>query len=242
MKNTSKIYDAIAPMYREYSKKRSKYLKAIDKLVIDNIPDDAASLLDVGAGDGIRGMLIAKEKKINYVVLSDLSEEMVKKCIKLSPSEIWHTYAENLPHSDKKFDVILCLWNVFGHIENREKRILALTKMAKLLSKNGEIFLDVNNRHNVTSYGWVRCSYRRIIDFIWPNEQRGDAIFNWTIGNRVIESKGHLFTPQEINSIISICNLKIVKKFSVNYTNGLISKSDIKGQLFFILKMADKKY
>ena len=49
------FYNALAPYYREYCRTRSDYLAAIDRLIIENIPSGADSLLDVGAGE--RGVI-----------------------------------------------------------------------------------------------------------------------------------------------------------------------------------------
>jgi 2-polyprenyl-3-methyl-5-hydroxy-6-metoxy-1,4-benzoquinol methylase len=238
---TSEIYDSMAPLYREYSERKSNYIRAIDRLIVDNIVYPANSLLDVGAGDGIRGMNIAKEKNIKYTVLSDISEEMSIRYKDLSPSDIWHYSADNLPDSEHKFDVILCLWNVPVHIENKAKRLTALNKMRALLSDKGSLFIDVNNRHNAVSYGWFKVFYRIIIDKILPNENRGDTYFKWNIGNKVINAMGHLFTPDEVRTLFNNCNFDIKKMFAVNYNTGEICSSNCKGQLFFILSKINQE-
>lgn len=233
---TNDMYDALAPHYREYSEKKNAYLKAIDELVISNIPTQAASLLDVGAGDGIRGMSIALNKGIKNVVLCDSSTEMVKKCKELNPKDTWQINAEDIKtENGQKFDVVLCLWNVLGHINSRENRIKALSKIKNLLTENGILFFDVNNRHNAVSYGWFSVFKRIISDFIKPDDKKGDTSFSWKIGDKVFPGKGHLFTPKEIKFLVKQSGLKIKRRLAVNYTNGKISNCVLKGQLFFII-------
>jgi hypothetical protein len=58
------IYDALAPHYREYAGGKSAYLAAVDRFVLENLPAGADSLLDVGAGDGVRAMALAREAGI----------------------------------------------------------------------------------------------------------------------------------------------------------------------------------
>ncbi len=229
------LYDALAPYYRNYSDNKSAYLSAVDKFVIGHIPPGAESLLDVGAGDGIRGMSIAQQTGIKYTVLCDPSPEMIRRCKALHPSEVWNVSAEELPDTGIKFDVILCLWNVLGHLKDRASRIKALSRMRELLTDKGIIFFDVNNRHNAASYGWARVIGRLIIDFFNLDEQRGDAVFDWKIGEQTFPAMGHLFTPHEIEGIIKESGLKVKERIAVNYSDGQVSMSILKGQLLYLI-------
>ena len=229
----SEIYDALAPYYREYAAKKTAYLNAVDRFIVDNTPNNAQSLLDVGAGDGIRGMALAKQKGIADVVLCDYSVEMVNRCRRLNPADVWHAAAEELPESNRRFDVIICLWNVLGHLENRNKRIEALMRMKRLLAENGVVFLDVNNRHNASAYGWIKVFGRIVVDAAWPDEKRGDASYDWKIGEKSFPAMGHLFTPVEIESIIKESGLNIKTRIAVDYNTGTCSLSVLKGQLLY---------
>jgi SAM-dependent methyltransferase len=231
---TSEIYDALAPHYREYSAKKSAYLAAVDGFVVGNIPARASSLLDVGAGDGVRGMDIARRAKIGKVVLSDPSPEMIARCRQLEPDDVWHSTAEALPETGLQFDVILCLWNVLGHLAGRDARVQALSRMRQLLAPGGTVFFDVNNRHNASGYGWLEVAKRRIIDAVAFDERRGDATFDWNVGGRFFPAMGHLFTPAEIRGIAEESGLHIVKNVAVNYATGVISQSKLRGQLLFM--------
>lgn len=230
------LYDALAPYYREYSQKKNKYIKSVDEFILSKIPRNCNTLLDVGAGDGIRGMRIADGKKIKYTVLCDPSAEMIKMCSRLNPTELWHLPAEDLPESEKKFDVILCLWNVLGHLENSEKRIKSLCAMSKLLSDTGIIFLDVNNRHNASSYGKMSVLKRVVIDFFCPDETRGDASYEWKFGEKSFPGMGHLFTPREMKKIIKKSNLTIARRVCIHYESGRLSNNPFSGQLVYLLK------
>jgi 2-polyprenyl-3-methyl-5-hydroxy-6-metoxy-1,4-benzoquinol methylase len=229
------LYDAFAPYYREYSQTKSSYLAAVEKYVIEHIPEGATSLLDVGAGDGVRGMIVAKERKMRRVVLAEPSREMAERCRKLQASEVWQLSAEDLPSTGTCFDTILCLWNVLGHIETRGRRLKALRAMQGLLSERGRIFIDVNNRHNAAAYGSLKVLGRRLIDSIRPDERRGDATFDWKIGDAVLTSMGHLFTPAEVETLFKSSGLKTEDRVSVDYASGSISKSVLKGQLLYTL-------
>ena len=64
------MYDALASQYRQYSMAKAAYIEAVDRLVVQHIPPRAESLLDVGAGDGVRAVRIAQARGISTVVLS----------------------------------------------------------------------------------------------------------------------------------------------------------------------------
>jgi len=227
-------FDSLAPFYRKYSDKKGNYLKTIDNLIVKNKPRNANNILDVGAGDGRRGTALAKKMKIKEIILVDPSIEMIKICRKLKPTAVWHSSAEDIPIKHKKFDIILCLWNVLGHIKSRQRRVKALKKMKENLSSGGLIFLDVNNRHNASSYGWIKVIGRILIDTILPDEKRGDATYNLQINKKTFQGKGHLFTPSEIISLIKEAGLKIKNKYYVDYRTGILGKTYLEGQIFYV--------
>ena len=233
--SSTELYDALAPYYREYAESRSTYLAAVDRYIMANICKGAESFLDVGAGDGIRAMSIARELGITYTVLCDNSAEMAAKCREAGPSVVWQFPAEKLPGPSKQFDVITCLWNVLGHLATRPDRVQALRGMRGLLKEGGTLFIDVNNRHNAPAYGWLKVFGRSIYDALYSDETRGDASFDWRIGDKIFPAMGHLFTPAEIEGIIKDSGLKIKKRVAVDYATGRISAWPWKGQLLFML-------
>ena len=86
--------------------------------------------------------------------------------------------------------------NVRGHIETNQKRLMALTRMRRLLDDDGVIFIDVNNRYNAVNYGVLPTIGRMLYDFIAPSETNGDAQVTWTFGEQQIRSPTHAFTPR----------------------------------------------
>lgn len=231
------IYDALAPYYREYADKKATYLSAVDRFILNHAPSRPSSMLDVGSGDGVRGMALARQLGIASVVLSDYSAEMAARCRELGPSDVWQTAAQDLPETDRRFDIITCLWNVLGHLPDRASRIKALVRMKALLSGRGVIFFDVNNRHNAAAYGWVKVIGRIILDTMQHDDRRGDANFDWKIGDKVFPAMGHLFTPGEIETIIRESGLRVRKRIAVDYTSGVASQSPLRGQLAYCLSL-----
>ena len=227
------IYDALAPHYREYARGRTAYLTAVDRFVIDHAPGRVQTLLDVGAGDGVRAIGLARSLKAARIVLCEPSHEMAARCRALGAEAVWEATVEELPAEDRKFDVILCLWNVLGHLADRRRRLAALQGMRRLIAPGGAIFLDVNNRHNAAAYGRVTVLARRIVDFVAPDERRGDTRFRWTIGGLNLPATGHLFTPAEIEGMIEESGLRVVRRTAVDYATGAYSTTPFRGQLLY---------
>ena len=228
-------YDPLAPYYREYAERKSVYLNAVDQFILGRVPSGAESLLDVGAGDGVRGMALARQMKMKYTVLCDSSAEMAARCREQDASDVWERAAEDLPDMEKRFDVIICLWNVLGHLPSRVERVGALTKMKNLLKDQGRIFFDVNNRHNASSYGRLRVLARIVIDAVYFDERRGNATFDWEINGKTYPGMGHLFTPREIESTIGESGLRVMERRSIDYATGIVSDSSLMGQLVYMI-------
>ena len=226
------IYDALAPHYREYAQTRAAYLDAVDRFIVEHAAK-GGSVLDVGAGDGVRGMGLALRLGAARVVLAEPSKEMAARCRQLGPAAVWETPAEALPQSDFKFDVVLCLWNVLGHLPGRPRRLAALAAMKRVLAPGGTVFLDVNNRHNARAYGRYKVLARRAIDFLSPDERRGDVAYEWRVGGASLPAMGHLFTPAEIEGIIVESGLEVTRRVAVDYATGGYSASPYRGQLLY---------
>lgn len=229
-------YDAIAPMYAEYSSGKQAYLNAVDDIVIKNLkPSDR--LLDIGAGDGRRLAKIKSAVGIKDAIAIEPSPEMAKICEKAANVTVHRVFAEKIDTLDiGKFNAVTALWNVFGHVGNSEMRLKALKNIAVKLEDDGVFILDVNNRHNASAYGKWNVFLRVLVDSFNFKESRGDVTYDWKIGADVVKSRGHLFTPSEIESLFTKAGLRIVSNFSVNYLTGKIFNSKYRGQLFYTLK------
>jgi SAM-dependent methyltransferase len=232
--SSAELYDAMASGYRDYASRRSNYLGAVDALIRESMPAGARRLLDVGSGDGVRAMALARACGIETVVLSDVSAEMVQRCKALGATDVWQVPAQALPDNGTRFDAITCLWNVLGHVPTRADRVAALRRMRDLLAPGGRLFLDVQNRHNATTYGWGTVLMRVGLDALSPDERRGDTEFDWQIGDKTIRGHGHLFTPSEIAALLREARLGVVSCYTIDYATGRRSGSFFKGQLAFV--------
>lgn len=231
-------YDVLAPFFRSYSQTRAAYLDAIDRIVESRMPMDARSMLDVGAGDGVRAWRIAHVCRVPRLVLVEPDRAMADHCRALAGAEVWDVAAEDLPWGGQEFDAITCLWNVLGHVPGGRARLVALRKMGALLSRRGQIFLDVNNRYNAVAYGRVITLGRALYDRVCPAEANGDISYTWRVGGRLVRSRGHVFTPGEMKRLINDAGLRVNARHVVDYETGRQHRSVLRGQLFYVLSKA----
>lgn len=236
--NTLKAYDAIAPLYAEYSEKYRAYLNAVDQLVIQRLTP-GMRLLDIGSGDGRRLKKICDHHHLTDVVSVEPSAEMSALCHKNTGFNVHRLCGDELETlKEAHFDAVTVLWNVFGHMENSAKRLKTLTCIAAKLKPGGMVLLDVNNRHNQSAYGRWNVFKRRIIDALAFDERRGDAHYEWDIGGQKFPASGHLFTPKEIETLFTQAGFTVAERWSVHYANGTVSASPFNGQLFYRLQLA----
>ena len=236
--NTLKAYDAIAPLYAEYSGKYLDYLNAVDQLVIDRLKP-GMRLLDVGSGDGRRLKKIASHHGLTDVIAVEPSSEMVALCSEATGFPVHQLLGDELDTlPESNFDTITALWNVLGHMADSHVRLKTLACLKRKLAPSGFLILDVNNRHNQLAYGRFNVLGRRIIDALAFDEKRGDAHYQWKIGNESFPASGHLFTPAEIDKLFEQAGLKVIERWAVNYHTGEVSPSPFDGQLFLRLQHA----
>ncbi|BDW90344.1 class I SAM-dependent methyltransferase [Thalassospira tepidiphila] len=233
---TLQAYDAIAPMYENYSMSRSAYLAAIENLVIERLsPEDR--LLDVGAGDGRRTARIVQKAGITDYLAVEPSQEMAKICRQNLAGDVREVLAEKIDELHiGQFSVALTLWNVLGHVRNSDARLTALKCIADKLIDGGILMLDVNNRHNATAYGAFTVAKRVLIDSFFFDEKRGDANYDWNIEGKIFKSSGHLFVAQELETLVRKAGFKLRDRYSVDYQDGHVFRSPFKGQLFYVLE------
>ena len=234
-------YERLAPVYAIQSGKRELYLRGIEREIVARIPQGSQSLLDIGAGDGLRAARIAKSAGIARVVLVEPSAAMAS--LAKSTADVWHMRAEDLDADafPGRFDMITCLWNVLGHVRSRENRGQTLKAMAKLLSSRGRLFVDVNHRYNARAYGWIATSGRWVYDFLMRNVNTGDVTATWDIGEGdSISTYGHVFRHREIVELAEAAELEIEERILIDYDDGSVRRLPWQGNLLYILRRTSR--
>ena len=230
--DTIAAYDRIAPAFRELSQVRAAYLNAVDAEILQRI-GEAKSLIDVGAGDGRRALQIAQSAGITSVVLVEPSAGMRE--LIPADSEVWDTRIEALAASGRRFDVVLCLWNVLGHVPT-ELRLAALKNLANLCSESGGIFLDVINRYNLAECG-CEVVLRRLFRDVTSSTD-GDVPVRWRVGSEEVSTKGHVFTPREMKGLLRTSGLTATERVVLDYRTGRRGAWTWSGNLLYMLRPA----
>jgi len=231
-------YDRLAPYYSHFSKKRSAYLRSVEKQIAARIPKGAKSLLDIGSGDGSRAARIAGAAGMPRVVLLEpsakMSSEMPAGC------EVWRMRAEDMDVSAiaERFDVLTCLWNVVGHIPGSDARVRALRAAAQLLSSAGLLFVDVIHRYNVRSYGVTMTVARWLRDRISPSDNNGDVKARWSTAGGEISTYGHVFSEREMRRLAGAAGLECAERIVIDYGTGEVRRASWTGNLLYVLQRA----
>jgi 2-polyprenyl-3-methyl-5-hydroxy-6-metoxy-1,4-benzoquinol methylase len=233
---TDEAYELLAPHFRAYARRRAAYLDAVDRIVALRIPDRARSLLDVGAGDGVRAAALAHARGLTTVVLAEPSPSLVARCRERPAAEVWCVRAEELPLARRRFDVVTCLWNVLGHVPTRQARLEALARMRALLAPGGVMFVDVQNRYNARAYGRPRTLARWLFDCALPSESHGDVVVAWPLGDRSVRLQGHVFSPRQIEALFAEAGLAVARRYVVDYESGQLRRFVFQGQLLYELR------
>lgn len=229
--NSKQYYDSIAEEYAFIKKQKRSYLDKVDSIIINDFFQRSKKVLDVGAGDGLRGVKIFKQIEAKTICLVEESGEMIKNIGSLEGVEVFVGSIRNFP-CQQDFDLILCLWNVLGHINNFQERVQILTLMKNCLSKNGVIAIDFNNRFNYKNYG-VMNVIRNIIMSFFGKETGWFELKNH---NNDIISRVYIHNYFEIKKIISQSGLRVKDLKVINYDDGTIHDNIFQGQYLFYLK------
>jgi 2-polyprenyl-3-methyl-5-hydroxy-6-metoxy-1,4-benzoquinol methylase len=219
-------YDRIASSFARLSEERRAYLDAVERLITSAIPPHACSLLDVGAGDGVRAIRVAQAAGLRDVVLLEPSAAMRENW----PAGVttWAIRAEDLHTQQGQFDAITCLWNVLGHIFPGNARAEVIRQCGRLLAPGGRIFIDVSHRYNAVHYGWLRTAWR----FLRGGSR--DVVVHWKPEG--VSTAGHVFTHREFAGLCRAAGVIIERRFVVDYATGAVRRWSFQGNLLYLLR------
>jgi len=232
-------YNRLAPEYGRLATRRARYLEAVEDLIVSRIPPDSRSMLDIGAGDGLRAARIARRAGLADLVLLEPSTQM--RSLQPPGLEAWPLRLEELDagHPElagRRFDVMTCLWNVLGHVKRATDRARGLAQLGSLLSPGGVLFVDVNHRYNTRAYGLLRTAARAAWDLLRPSETNGDVVVEWELGEGRCTTRGHVFTHSEMQALAQAAGLAVTQRLAVDYETGRPAPSTWQGNLLYVLQ------
>jgi SAM-dependent methyltransferase len=229
MLNSKKYYNAIAKDYDLLSNERMKYLNAIDDIIIsDNKFKMIINYLDIGSGDGRRSIKIINSlNPISSTLVDDSSKMLNQIKLKKNLNLINNSFFDL--ETDDKFDLITCLWNVVGHIDSKMLRKRFFHLVEKKLNLEGVIYFDVNNRYNISQYGYSNVMKNLEMDFLYPSERNG--VFNIGVGEK--KTTVFIHNPFEVADYIKDLKLEIQNIYFIDYNTGEIKDTFFEGQLLY---------
>ena len=196
------FYTLFAKHYRAYASQRQVFLDVVDDFIkSESLPHK--SIIDIGSGDGKRAKCIADIMMAKNLTLVDNSQGMISLANKVNGADILLADISNSEFkSAKKYDIVLCLWNVLGHIPSASRRLTAMINLKNLVSNGGFIFLDINNRYNISQYGFGEVVKNILKDLLMHNDCNGDFELGLNAAAGEIRTKVHLFAPFEMDQLI----------------------------------------
>jgi SAM-dependent methyltransferase len=225
------FYTKFSSSYSSYFGTKREYIEAVNSFIMSEA-SSPISVIDVGAGDGRRSRDVCDLLGAKALTLIDNSDGMIAHLKKIEKS-----YVIKADISDpsfeigQKYDVMLCLWNVIGHMLTQEQRLSALKNMRKLLADSGVIFIDVNNRYNLSHYG-VKAVIRNMWTDVFSRQNDQLGIFDLSINTAddQLRTKVYISNPFEIRKLFRMSGLKVIKVRRFNYRTGKKAMTIFGGQ------------
>ncbi|MGJ8652856.1 MAG: class I SAM-dependent methyltransferase [Opitutaceae bacterium] len=232
MKTSEQYYNELAERYRSVSESRKQFLNAVDQYVINAASKICSGVryLDVGAGDGYRSLKIVNSIKPSHTTLLDNSEEMAGKIPKGENLDVVIAHIQEF-EPKVQYDLITCLWNVLGHFASVSERRMFFEKAKKVLSTEGRLILDVNNRYNIAEYG-----YQNVMDNL-TKDLRGDSESGWfNLKDADNETRVYIHAPCEIDKMVEDAGLEVEEVIYFDYRTGESRDTFFEGQLLYLIK------
>jgi SAM-dependent methyltransferase len=173
--NVVNVYNKIA---QDFSRTRYKVWPSI-KLFVESFPCDT-KFLEIGSGNG-KNMLL----RPNDFTGCDISEEFVKLCQNKGLNVI-QADATDLPFDDDSFDATLSV-AVLHHLSSINRRIKAISEMARVTKKGGKLLIEV----------WSYENNNRVVD-------NADNMITWKLKGTtdIYERYYHFFKEDEIYDLV----------------------------------------
>lgn len=229
---SSDFYNRYIELLDFHADKYEKSITLVDRLVSEEISKNS-NILEIGCGNGKRSSRLIRILSPRNFIAIDSSSNMVKSSRRRGINA--HVDDIKKYSSDYKFDGVICLWNTFGHIGDKNEAIDALLSVANLLSSQGIFLLDLNNRYNFSHYRFSAI-LNLIRDVLHPSYDNGNFSFGAEVKREKILTKVHIFTQREIKSLLSETGLRIEKIYYYNYKSGELCASQFKGQMLLVVK------
>lgn len=237
-----KFYDSLSVIYDAELERRAPWVRRVEGLITGWAKARGAkSLIDFGAGNGRRALRLMQGANLAATAI-DVSPGMIDEALRLGVEahvvDIASPSFDAAAFEGRKFDVVICTWNVLGHVEGAQSRLQALRNMRAVLAPGGAVVLDVNNRYNAAHYGW-RAVLKNIVRDAMNPASAGDFIANrQDPEGQIMHTFVHVFSRGELHRLCADAGLVPVEEHYLDYDTGE-SRTRWSGQMCFLIQARD---
>lgn len=230
MLSSRKYYDYLSLNYRNEFNKRINYINSVNNLIFSNYKKfKFNNFLDIGTGDGFRFQIIKKKLKIKNFLLVEESNYFYEIIKKYFPKyRVINANFLNANIQKNSFTHVTSLWNVLGHVKNKN---FFFKKVNKILKINGFFIFDVNNRLNIKNYGLLSFLTNLLKNILFF---KNAGYFKLQVNNK--KTIVYVFTQKEIIKLLEKNGFKVEVIKYVDYLSGKIQSLQFFGQIFIIAK------
>ncbi len=234
-----KFYDTLSVIYDAELERRAPWVRRVEELIAGWARSRGArSLIDFGAGNGRRTLRLMQAAGVAGTAI-DVSPGMIDEARRLGVEALVVDIAspsfDAAAFDGRKFDLVICTWNVLGHVEGAQTRLQAVRNMRAVLAPGGAIVLDVNNRYNATHYGWPAVLKNLAKDALNP-AVAGDFIANrQDPDGNTMHTFVHVFSRGELHRLCADAGLVPVEEHYLDYDSGQ-TRTRWSGQMCFLIQ------
>lgn len=185
----AKFYDGVLGKFNEphgYIRKK-----------INKFHTGAKTLLELGCGTGNNILILKKYFEVSGM---DISEQMLKIALKKNPTTKFYLQDMKTFSIDKKFDVILCLYDTINHLTLFSDWKKLFNNVCLHLNKNGVFIFDINTLFKLRIISEISPFINKsgLNYLIFDVKKISANVFNWNI--KIFENKnGNKFKLCEVN-------------------------------------------
>lgn len=229
------FYSAMADAYGEVSRRRERYLRAIDARVNSFISTlGSTTILDVGTGDGRRlcELLSRSSRGATRLVADGVEPSPGMRRLAVQAPCLRKIYSSiREVESSPGYGAALLLWNVLGHAEPGD----LLPHIYRVLEPNGYVVLDVNMRYNFRQYGARSVTQNLAKDVI---RRRGKAAIVFEAAFRGESCPVWLHTARSLRHELLVAGFVLEHSAFFDYESGQQRRSQFSGQYLAIARRA----
>jgi ubiquinone/menaquinone biosynthesis C-methylase UbiE len=234
-------FDTIACVYDEtIGARREVYTRAVDECVVDLIGRYSDPMvLDVGCGTGSRWMHLRPRLPGCRVYGVDASASMATRARGRPLDGVSVASMTSIPHSDRRFDVVTCLFFVICYLASGRERRQAASELYRVLRPGGRLAVDaINVWHRGDGVGYRRRASlvawdyaRSVLD---PRLDLGGKLYHG--GDRASPLAGyhHAFSDRSLSRLLRSVGFLVERRVPIGYGTGVVQRLSSRGQLLHI--------